>query len=363
MTLAASSHARWSTRMAVAVSMFSLVACDGSSREDTAKAVDEPVSVTTESTPRVVTPRDFIRAESDRYFVATMSLAGGVNRFNFGREMLSLDEQTVVRMNRDTLYGGAVIDTAGGATITFPPIPDGRYASVLLIDNDHYALDVIYEPGTYPVPDRTRYVLAAVRVHVHDPFDADELAAVHRLQDQFSINASSAEPFSPPNWDSASLDRLRTQYESEFITYDIYPDEWMGRPGEANEQTRHLAAAGAWGLFPNRDALYINYRGDHPVGRCYEATYAVPDNDAFWSITVYGQDAYMKSDNATLNQYNAAMNPDESVTARFGSEEECGEVSNRLDISDGWNFLMRVYKPGESVLRGDYRLPSPEPLG
>lgn len=34
----------------------------------------------------------------------------------------------------------------------------------------------------------------------------------------------------------------------------------------------------------------------------------------------------------------------------------------RLDVTDGWHFLMRVYRPGASVLDGTYELPRPEPL-
>jgi hypothetical protein len=30
---------------------------------------------------------------------------------------------------------------------------------------------------------------------------------------------------------------------------------------------------------------------------------------------------------------------------------------NRNDITDGWNFLMRAYLPGPSVLNGSYKLP------
>jgi hypothetical protein len=48
-------------------------------------------------------------------------------------------------MNRDTLYAGAVVDTEGGATVTIPEFPDGRYFSVYVVDNDHYAAAVFYE--------------------------------------------------------------------------------------------------------------------------------------------------------------------------------------------------------------------------
>jgi hypothetical protein len=31
-------------------------------------------------------------------------------------------------------------------------------------------------------------------------------------------------------------------------------------------------------------------------------------------------------------------------------------VPNRLDITEGWNFLMRIYRPGPSILDGSYKL-------
>ncbi len=37
-------------------------------------------------------------------------------------------------------------------------------------------------------------------------------------------------------------------------------------------------------------------------------------------------------------------------------------LPNRLDAPEGWNFLMRVYRPGESVLNGSYKLPEAVPV-
>ena len=85
-----------------------------------------------------------------------------------------------------------------------------------------------------------------------------------------------------------------------------------------NEATRHLAAAGAWGLFPNKDATYINYDGSLRADRCYVATYEVPENHAFWSITVYGADGYMKSENNVVSSTNVVLNDDGTFTVHFG---------------------------------------------
>ena len=51
-----------------------------------------------------------------------------------------------------------------------------------------------------------------------------------------------------------------------------------------------------------------------------------------------------------------------SFAAAFGSVTDCGNVPNRVDIVDGWSFLMRVYRPGPSVLEGHYELPEVEPI-
>jgi hypothetical protein len=43
----------------------------------------------------------------------------------------------------------------------------------------------------------------------------------------------------------------------------------------------------------------------------------------------------------------------------YGPPEACGEDRpNRLDIAEGWNILVRVYRPGQRVIDGGYVLPA-----
>ena len=136
----------------------------------------------------------------------------------------------------------------------------------------------------------------------------------------------------------------------------------MGPRGQVDEKIRHIAAAGGWGLFPEWDATYLNYSGGHDYRVCHQATYQVPENGAFWSITVYGNDGFMKSDNNIVNSSNVKLNADGTFTVYFGAAETCGEVPNRLDTTEGWNFAMRIYRPGKSVLEGAYKLPVAKPV-
>ena len=39
------------------------------------------------------------------------------------------------------------------------------------------------------------------------------------------------------------------------------------------------------------------------------------------------------------------------------TNQVCGDVPNRLKVDEGWDFLMRIYRPGPSVLDGTYELP------
>lgn len=308
------------------------------------------------ATPIPVTLETFIRAETDRSFLGIAKQAGGINRLYHFRRVTPLDQQTIIRMNKDTLYSMGVVDTSKGATITFPQIPDGRYTSIYLVDNDHYCPFVIYTPGTHELPRDTQYLGIGVRIQLFNPNDPDEIALVNRLQDQFVINANNAEPLPEFQWDSETLDALRSKYEKDAAQYSSWKG-MQGPRGKVDEKTRHIAAAAAWGLFPEWDATYLNYNGGHDYRVCHQATYQVPENNAFWSITVYGNDGFMKSENNIINASNVKLNPDGTFTVHFGSQDVCGDVLNRLDVSEGWNFLMRIYRPGPSVLDGTYQLP------
>lgn len=83
-----------------------------------------------------VTVDNFIRAESDVYFTTPVKQAGGTGKFFHYREPMSIDHQTVIRANRDTLYSAAIVDLdAGPVTVT---LPDGgqRFRSLIVINQD-----------------------------------------------------------------------------------------------------------------------------------------------------------------------------------------------------------------------------------
>src|SRR5215471_4481614 len=63
---------------------------------------------------------NFARAETDLYFGRTVK-NGGFGKLVHARQPVSIDNQSVVRMNRDTLYSSGVFDLqAGPVTLTLP---------------------------------------------------------------------------------------------------------------------------------------------------------------------------------------------------------------------------------------------------
>ena len=98
----------------------------------------------------IVTRDNFARAETDFHFTQTVR-GGGFGRLVHRRDMVQVDRQGVVRMNRDTLYSAGVFDLAAApVTITLPD-PGRRYMSLQVISEDQYTPLVAYAPGRYAI--------------------------------------------------------------------------------------------------------------------------------------------------------------------------------------------------------------------
>ena len=65
----------------------------------------------------------------------------------------------------------------------------------------------------------------------------------------------------------------------------------------------------------------------------------------------------MKSDNLAIKDRNAGLNEDGTFTAFFEYKTACAARAKRVDTRDGWEFLIRIYPPGPSVLARPPTLP------
>ncbi|MFI2228513.1 DUF1254 domain-containing protein [Nocardia testacea] len=305
----------------------------------------------------VVNADNFARAESDRMLAAVLRDSKQVNEWMYNRVPTPLDHQPVIRQNRDTLYSGSVVDTSEGLTITVPD-GQGRYLSAMVIDQDGYVDAVLHQPGSHHIPaDQvgTPHALLAIRILV-DPNDPADVAVVNHLQDKFVVQAGAARPFVLPDYDPASLNVTR---DALLTLASGLPDlsRAFGRRGEVDPIRHLIGCASAWGGLPDEEALYFTVTPGLPVG-AYELTVGRVPVDGFWSISVYNAEGYFDADAAgavNLNNITAVPEADGTTVIRFGGPED---HPNRLSISDGWNYMIRLYQPHREVLDGTWRFPA-----
>jgi hypothetical protein len=291
-------------------------------------------------------------------FVDLQRAAGGVNQLQHFRTPTPLDEQTVIRMNRDTLYSWAIADISRRATLTIPDAGD-RYTSVMVVNEDQYINRILHDPGDHELTvDEfdTPFVLVAVRILV-DPVDPEDVAAVNALQDQFGLSAASDNPYQPVAYDEASLTATR-QALLELGKGLTGFERAFGSRDDVDPVRRLIGAALGWGGLPEYEASYINVNPGLPVGE-YELTVTDVPVDAFWSISLYNDEGYFEPNDRNANSVNSITgipNDDGSITVHFGG---CGdERQNCLPIMDGWNYTVRLYRPRPAILDGSWTFPT-----
>jgi len=304
---------------------------------------------------------NFVRAETDRMFAALQADAGGVNVFGHNREPTSIEGQTVIRMNRDTLYSFAIADISAGARLTVPDSSD-RYLSVMVVNQDHYINRLFHDPGEYDLTLAefdTPWVLIAVRVLV-DPVDPADVAAVTAIQDQIKLDANSSRSFELPEYEPSSFEATR----NAVLELAKHVGEFGHAFGTREEvdPIRHLVATAAgWGGLPDREARYISVDPGDVSGE-YKLTLRDVPVDGFWSVSVYNAAGFFEQndrDAYSINNITATPNADGSVTVHFGG---CGDDRpNCLPITAGWNYIARLYRPRAEILDGSWAFPSIEP--
>jgi hypothetical protein len=307
----------------------------------------------------IVNVDNFARAETDRMFAALAQQAGGINQLHHNRVPTPLDQQPVIRMNRDTLYSLAIVDLQDGATLTVPESGD-RYVSVMVVNNDHYINRIIHDAGEHRLTiDEfdTRFVAVAARVLV-DPNDDADVAAVGALQDGFALTAGSAERFTATEYDAESLDDTRNALLHLAKNVQGFA-RTFGTKEEVDPVRHLLGTAAGWGGLPEHEAYYVNVDPGLPVAR-YRVHVADVPVDGFWSISLYDAQGYFPDTGqpVSINDITAERDADGAITVHFGDWPD--GTPNRLPISDGWNYLVRLYRPRPEVLDRSWTFPSIE---
>jgi hypothetical protein len=307
-----------------------------------------------------VTADNFARAESDLYIASLAKEAGGVGKLLHHREPAPIDAQTVIRLNRDTLYSSAVFDLdAGPVTVTLPDAGE-RFMSMQVINEDHYVPEVNYGAGSYAL-DRakvgTRYVAVAIRTLV-DPNSPEDLKKVHALQDAIKVEQASAGSVEMPDWDPAGQKKVR---DALLVLATTIPDfkNAFGKKGEVDPVRHLIGTAAGWGGNPDKDAVYLNVTPDKNDGQIvYKLDVGTVPVGAFWSVSLYNAEGYFEKnpyDAYTVNSITGTKDSDGAIAIQFGGCD--GKIANCLQIMKGWNYTVRLYRPRAEILDGSWQFP------
>ncbi|MES5486849.1 DUF1254 domain-containing protein [Bradyrhizobium sp. INPA03-11B] len=316
------------------------------------------------SPPRPVTVENYNRAQTDVYFAGVVK-GGGFGKFRHGRELAPPIQQGIVRPNRDTLYSFAIFDLdAGPVTITLPGGAK-RFMAMQIVNEDQYTTDVYYGADSHTLTREkigTRYAIAVVRFLV-DFSNADEIQQVHTLQDAITSRQQRPGSFEIPNWDEASLNRVKAALLQLGTTVSD-TRRMFGADAHQVDPVKHLiGSAMLWGGNPERDALYLPITPARNDGSTIH-TLTIRDVpvDGFWSLTVYNSDGYLQPNPASLyavNSVTARKAADGAITIQFGGCD--GKVANCLPTTQGWNYTVRLFQPRADVLDSSWRFPEARP--
>ena len=193
-----------------------------------------------------VNVKNFARAETDLMF-SRLAAGVGVGTWNHTRGLKSLDDQPIIRQNRDTLYSSIILDVREGVTLTLPDTGE-RYISADVVNQDHYGALLLREPGEHVLTREvvgSDYAAILVRILV-DPTDDDDVAAVNRLQDGLVLAGGGSGEFPLPEYDEASQVETREALLVLGRGVSTY-DRAFGSRAEVDPVMHLLGAAGGWG--------------------------------------------------------------------------------------------------------------------
>ena len=316
-----------------------------------------PVSVNTVP----VTLNDFVTAETHLMMVNAVDLLDSFGKWAHVRGFTSIEHQNVVRMNRDTLYSSMILDLSTPAVLTKADVGD-RYQSILVLNEEHFAQNVFYEPGEYTLTQEdmgSRYVVVIARTLV-DVEDPEDLALAIAAQDGLKVKQADIGQLELPNWDQAALEEMRDALKV-LGKYLPSRDQSYGASIEEVDPVAYLiGASDAWGGWHPSNATYLTF---FPSMNDGDTAHVLTLNDvpsgpgAFWSISVYDKEGYFQKnafDKYVINSLNAETAEDGSVTIHFGGDPS---QPNFLPIMEDWNYILRIFLPQDSYFDGSWTAP------
>jgi hypothetical protein len=322
-------------------------------------ADENPQSNQSMETLVTVTALNYVTAKTASQFDKYLASAGGqVNTLNHHRALVDVNAKSSKRLNRDTLYSVAIVDISQGAILVMPD-PGDRYVSVQVVNELGYTNKVFYGQGRFSLTmDEfdTPFVWLLVRTLVSESIPGD-IKAANKLQDLMAIQSASSKPYVHPNYDAVSFEKT-TRLLVELGAGINSNSGAAGKKGEVDPVMQLLAAAYGFGTLPESASYLVNVQPNLPADQAYTITVGDVPVDGFWSVAVYNKDGYFEENPYGaygVNDRTAVRNDDGSITIHLGGNPD---QDNFIPIVDGWNYVVRLYRPRAEILTGEWVFPS-----
>jgi len=306
-----------------------------------------------------VTAFNYVRAESDLQMKLYIDRDDCFGKFVHSRKPYDVKNQPTIRGNRDTLYSQGVFDLRSSPlTITLPET-GGRYQSLMVVSQDH-SIWSFYGPRTGTLTEEkvgSRYVALFIRTFM-DPSSEEDMKAAHEVQNNVVTSQDDKGVFEIPNWNKESVEKMRATINVVGATAKD-SSKMFGKKENLDPVYWMLGAALGWGGLPAEAATYaIAFPKKNDGNTPYTLTVSDVPVHGFWSVTLYNEKGFMpvnKYNAYSFNNITAKKDKKGDVTIHFGGDPK---ADNFLPIVPGWNYIVRMYKPGAEILNGSWKFPA-----